>query len=86
VGQDVDAVLAACDEVKKSTKFKKVLEVVLALGNYLNGGSFRGAAYGFKLDALNKLRYVVIPARVRRGVQRVRRVCGCFDLRSVLRA
>ena len=48
--------LAACDEVKKSTKFKKVLEVVLALGNYLNGGSFRGAAYGFKLDALNKLR------------------------------
>jgi hypothetical protein len=55
--QDVDAVLAACDEVKKSTKFKKVLEVVLALGNYLNGGSFRGAAYGFKLDALNKLRY-----------------------------
>jgi hypothetical protein len=60
--QDVDAVLAACDEVKKSTKFKKVLEVVLALGNYLNGGSFRGAAYGFKLDALNKLRYVATPA------------------------
>lgn len=52
--------LAACEEVKKSGKFKKVLEVVLALGNYLNGGSFRGGAYGFKLDALTKLRYFVI--------------------------
>merc|ERR1712224_727143 len=24
-------------------------------GNYMNGGSFRGGAAGFKLDALNKL-------------------------------
>lgn len=54
--QEIDAVLGACNEVKQSGKFKKVLEVVLALGNYLNGGSFRGAAYGFKLDVLNKLR------------------------------
>ncbi|ELR17045.1 formin domain containing protein [Acanthamoeba castellanii str. Neff] len=53
---EIDAVLGACNEVKQSAKFKKVLEVVLALGNYLNGGSFRGSAYGFKLDVLNKLR------------------------------
>jgi hypothetical protein len=67
--QEIDAVLAGCNEVKQSPKFKKVLEVVLALGNYLNGGSFRGAAYGFKLDALNKLRYArlaaCLPVRVR---------------------
>lgn len=34
---------------------KSVLEVVLAFGNYLNGGSYRGGAYGFKLSALQKL-------------------------------
>jgi diaphanous 1 len=31
------------------------LEIVLALGNYLNGGTPRGGVYGFKLDGLQKL-------------------------------
>jgi hypothetical protein len=48
-------VLEACEEVQKSKKFRGVLEVVLAVGNYINGGTHRGAAYGFKLDALTKL-------------------------------
>jgi hypothetical protein len=52
----VDAVLTAVNEVKKSPKLKKVLEVVLAVGNYLNGGTQRGQAYGFKLEVLKKLR------------------------------
>ncbi len=83
--------LGACNEVKQSGKFKKVLEVVLALGNYLNGGSFRGAAYGFKLDALNKLRYVAIPAHVRRVRSRafsacVRRACAVALTYALLRA
>ena len=30
-------------------------EVTLAIGNYLNGGTGKGAAWGFRLDALNKL-------------------------------
>ena len=47
--------LEACEEVQKSKKFRGVLEVVLAVGNYINGGTHRGAAYGFKLDALTKL-------------------------------
>eukprot|EP01087_Luapelamoeba_hula_P014294 TRINITY_DN416_c0_g1_i1.p1 TRINITY_DN416_c0_g1~~TRINITY_DN416_c0_g1_i1.p1 ORF type:complete len:1319 (+),score=366.00 TRINITY_DN416_c0_g1_i1:197-4153(+) len=53
---DVEAVLRATKEVEKSPKFKQVLEIVLALGNYLNGNTFRGRAYGFKLDGLTKLR------------------------------
>jgi len=46
---------SACDELSQSEKFRRVLEYVLALGNYLNFGSRRGSAYGFKLDSLLKM-------------------------------
>ena len=44
----------ACVEVDKSTKLKKLLEVILKVGNYINGSTPRGAAWGFKLDTLAK--------------------------------
>ncbi len=34
---------------------KKVLEIILGIGNYLNGGTFRGSAYGFKLSTVAEL-------------------------------
>ena len=37
------------------SRFKQVLETILALGNYLNGSTSRGGAYGFKLEGLLKL-------------------------------
>jgi formic-like protein len=40
--------------VKSSKKFRAVLEVVLAFGNYMNS-SKRGPAYGFKLQSLDAL-------------------------------
>eukprot|EP00002_Diphylleia_rotans_P004970 TRINITY_DN1390_c0_g3_i2.p1 TRINITY_DN1390_c0_g3~~TRINITY_DN1390_c0_g3_i2.p1 ORF type:complete len:1458 (+),score=392.16 TRINITY_DN1390_c0_g3_i2:36-4409(+) len=52
----MQAVLETCTHFKESKKLKSVLEVTLAFGNYLNGGSFRGGAFGFKLDCLNKLK------------------------------
>jgi hypothetical protein len=52
---DVEAVTAALKNVKESNSFAQLLKIVLAVGNYMNGGSFRGGAAGFKLDALNKL-------------------------------
>lgn len=39
-------------------RFKRVLEFVLRLGNYINGGSTRGGAYGFKIGGLCKLQDV----------------------------
>lgn len=42
-------------EVEKSLKLRKLLEVVLAVGNYVNGSTPRGGAWGFKLDTLAKL-------------------------------
>ena len=32
-------------------------QLVLAVGNYLNAGSFRGGAYGFQLEILPKVRH-----------------------------
>ncbi len=43
----------ACLQV--SVNLKKVLEIILAIGNYLNGGTFRGSAYGFKLSTVAEL-------------------------------
>jgi len=45
----------ACAEIDRSTRLHKIMEIVLAIGNYINGGTPRGAAWGFKIDALNKL-------------------------------
>jgi len=44
---------AACAEVKESSKLKRLLQIVLHLGNKLNEG--REEAHGFSLDALLKL-------------------------------
>jgi len=51
----VIVLLDAVKEVKESKKLPKVLELVLGIGNFLNGGTFRGGAYGFKLDTLSKM-------------------------------
>jgi len=41
--------------LKKSKKFRDIIEIVLVIGNYINGGSNRGEAFGFKLSSLGKL-------------------------------
>eukprot|EP00173_Palmaria_palmata_P003091 Plantae.Rhodophyta-Palmaria_palmata.ctg3219.p1 GENE.Plantae.Rhodophyta-Palmaria_palmata.ctg3219~~Plantae.Rhodophyta-Palmaria_palmata.ctg3219.p1 ORF type:complete len:400 (+),score=87.03 Plantae.Rhodophyta-Palmaria_palmata.ctg3219:46-1200(+) len=42
-------------EVMNSVKLNRTLEAVLALGNFLNSGTGRGGAHGFKLEALAML-------------------------------
>ncbi|KAG2223934.1 hypothetical protein INT45_009386 [Circinella minor] len=61
--QELNEILAQLDvlqyaicELRESVRFKKVLRTVLAIGNYLNGHTIRGNAYGFRLDALLKMR------------------------------
>lgn len=48
------AVLEASKEVARSKKLKKLLEIILALGNYMNRGQ-RGNAVGFRISSLNRL-------------------------------
>lgn len=52
--QQIAAILNASNAVRSSKKFRSVLEVVLAFGNYLNSNK-RGPAYGFKLQSLDTL-------------------------------
>ncbi|KAJ3265453.1 Dishevelled associated activator of morphogenesis 2, partial [Borealophlyctis nickersoniae] len=55
---DAEALIAwlkgATDDVVSSKKFKELLKVILALGNYMNAGQ-RGGAYGFKLNSILKM-------------------------------
>ena len=55
---DVDTLGGFCGDAKTASKLKRVIEMVLAYGNYLNGGSSRGGAYGFKMTTLLKLQDV----------------------------
>ncbi len=50
----LNAITSASLTIKTSNRLKKILEIVLAFGNYLNSAK-RGAAYGFKLQSLDTL-------------------------------
>nr|XP_054767781.1 formin-like protein 3 isoform X3 [Lytechinus pictus] len=50
----LNAITSASLSIKNSSRIKKLLEVILAFGNYLNS-SKRGAAYGFKLQTLDTI-------------------------------
>ncbi|XP_041428685.1 protein diaphanous homolog 2 isoform X2 [Xenopus laevis] len=53
---DIIAVTQACEELKKSENFKKVVELVLLVGNYMNSGSRNAQSFGFNVSFLCKIR------------------------------
>uniref|UniRef100_A0A8C7L1Y7 Diaphanous related formin 1 n=1 Tax=Oncorhynchus kisutch TaxID=8019 RepID=A0A8C7L1Y7_ONCKI len=53
---DVVSVTAACEELKKSTTFSQLLQIILLVGNYMNAGSRNAKAFGFSISYLCKLR------------------------------
>ncbi|KAL6657910.1 hypothetical protein ACP70R_005690 [Stipagrostis hirtigluma subsp. patula] len=55
VKQSFATLEVACQELKNSRLFLKLLEAVLKTGNRMNVGTFRGDAQAFKLDTLLKL-------------------------------
>ncbi|KAL1261578.1 hypothetical protein QQF64_006843 [Cirrhinus molitorella] len=56
VKPEVVAVTAACEELRKSESFAKLLEMTLLLGNFMNAGSRNAKAFGFSISYLCKLR------------------------------
>ncbi|CAA6668764.1 unnamed protein product [Spirodela intermedia] len=55
IKNDFQTIEAACEELKNSRLFKKLLEAVVKIGNRMNDGTYRGGARAFKLDTLLKL-------------------------------
>lgn len=53
---DVVSVTAACEELRKSEAFSKLLEITLLVGNYMNSGSRNGKAFGFSISYLCKVK------------------------------
>lgn len=56
---DIMAVSTACEEIKKSKSFSKLLELVLLMGNYMNAGSRNAQTFGFNLSSLCKVSFVL---------------------------
>ncbi|KAF2072641.1 hypothetical protein CYY_006043 [Polysphondylium violaceum] len=52
---DLELFTKSIHQLKSSKKFLKVIEVILIIGNFLNGGTARGDCLGFKMDTLLKL-------------------------------
>ncbi|CAG2221784.1 DAAM [Mytilus edulis] len=50
----INAVIDSSNTMMKSTKLRQLLEIILALGNFMNRGQ-RGNAKGFKLNSLNNM-------------------------------
>ena len=50
----IETLSAACEEVKKSARFKQLMAMTLMLGNQINTGGQGTIATGFTLDALSK--------------------------------
>ncbi|XP_056324142.1 protein diaphanous homolog 3 isoform X2 [Danio aesculapii] len=53
---DIMAVNAACDEVRKSKPFSRLLELILLTGNFMNAGSRNAQSFGYNLSSLCKLK------------------------------
>lgn len=49
------AVFDASLSLKSAVNFKRLLHLILLLGNFLNGQTYRGGAFGFKIASINKL-------------------------------
>ena len=54
--EKLNSLLSGLDELKEKDSLKSFLELVLATGNFLNFGTYKANAQGFKIDSLLKIR------------------------------
>jgi dishevelled associated activator of morphogenesis len=55
IGQLIDKIIKCCQILKNSKNVMQMLEIVLAMGNFMNQSSKKGVAVGFSISNLNKL-------------------------------
>lgn len=51
----MSAVLEASIAIKDSKSFKELLKFILVMGNFMNGSTFQGGAFGIRIASINKL-------------------------------
>ncbi|CAO3653877.1 unnamed protein product [Mucor hiemalis] len=55
IEKEMNAILAASVGLLTGKKFKQLLQMILVLGNYMNGNTNRGGAFGIKISSINKI-------------------------------
>ncbi|KAF9930254.1 hypothetical protein BGZ67_005888 [Mortierella alpina] len=55
VNESMASITEASKGLKNAKHFKQLLNLILMLGNYMNGGGHNGGAFGFKIASINKL-------------------------------
>ncbi|KAF9147778.1 hypothetical protein BG015_010519, partial [Linnemannia schmuckeri] len=55
VNEGISSITEASKGLKNAKHFKELLNLILMLGNYMNGASHNGGAFGFKIASINKL-------------------------------
>ncbi|KAG0169559.1 hypothetical protein DFQ28_004162 [Apophysomyces sp. BC1034] len=55
LSQNMSSVLEASIALKESQPFKELLKFILVLGNFMNGTTFQGGAFGIRISSINKL-------------------------------
>ncbi|KAF9327544.1 hypothetical protein BG006_009173 [Podila minutissima] len=55
VNEAISSITTASKGLKNAKHFKELLNLILMLGNYMNGASHNGGAFGFKIASINKL-------------------------------
>jgi cytokinesis protein len=53
--QSLDLLLAACESLANAKLFRLLLNIILMMGNYLNGTNYAGGAFGFKIASINRV-------------------------------
>ena len=48
--------VSACENLANAKLFRQLLNIILMMGNYMNGTNYAGGAYGFKIASINRVR------------------------------
>lgn len=51
----MELLTAACLDLRDAKLFKELLNIILTMGNYLNGTNYAGGAFGFKIASINRV-------------------------------
>ena len=56
--QSLGLLTKACTDLLGAKCFRELLNVILVMGNYLNGTNYAGGAFGFKVASINRVRHI----------------------------